>query len=298
MGEVIPRSSLTDTEGFELRRLPWWWSPRLRKQVHIDAYLALRYWDELTRAEISRFFRPRGFPGYQPWTLKGEQERGELEERKGLFRVDPTRPTIIRRYIRRRYVPTVLTTYTIIEKLKYLRIYMTFSIETGSGHEPFMAEVTCNTVVPPDLTEAERKEKERRIVNGVLKLFFILFDWNKIVYKGDPDELWRALYYLRDYARPVYESQRPPRLGLDEFLMLPIIQRRIRSRSPDEFVTRESVITIGVEYESTPSLYPEYPEVHCYIEKVKKGHFKDERVIVLAPTTRLWMDELLGMVIS
>jgi len=73
---------------------------------------------------------------------------------------------------------------------------------------------------------------------------------------------------------------------------------RIRSRAPDEFITRESIIAIGVEYESVAEPVPEYPRIHCFIEKTRKGRFSDERDIILAPTTRLWMDKLLGMVVS
>jgi len=296
---------MIDTEGYELRRIPWWFSPRTKKQVHIDAYSALSYWREITETDLRAFLRARGFIGEEYLWLEGEFDRRELEEHMGLFRVIPDKPTTIRRYIRRRYIEEELTTYTIVEKLKFLSVFLTFSIETGLGHEPFYAEVTCNSIMTSDLPEAEIDERIRRIVNGTLKLFFIIFDGNKIVRtaKGEHDEDWlvRTLMYLQKYANPVYEGKEPRRGeeqvgGMDGFLEM--LMDRIEARDPDEFVTKEALIAIGIEYESSAEFEPEYPRVHVEIEKTRKRHYHDERDIILAPSTDVWIDRILGMVIS
>jgi len=300
---------MIDTEGYELRRLPWWYSPMTKKQVHFDSYSMLSYWREMTETDVKAFLRERGFIGEEYLKLEGEFDRGELKEREGVFKINPDEPTIIRKYIRRVYYPELLTSYTIIEKLKLLRIFLTFSIETGTGHEkPFYAEVTCDSVVPPDLAEKVLEEYVRRIVNGVLKLFFIIFDGNKLVRTADkrdrerdPDWLVRTLMYLQSYADPIYEGadlrRRAEQIGgMDSFINM--LMDRIYERGLDEFTTRESVITIGIEYESTADATYEYPYVHAVIEKVRQRKWHQERVVVLAPSTTVRMDEILDMVIT
>lgn len=302
---------MIDTEGYEIRRLPWWYSPLTKKQVHFDSYSMLSYWRWMIEADVIRFLQARGFVGEEYLLLEGEFDRGELKERVGMFKVDPTifKSVSIRRYpldierIPDYYTPSLLeeellTTYTIIEKLKLLKVYLTFSIETGAGHEPFYAEVTCDSVVPPDLSEKVLQEHVRRIVNGVLKLFFIIFDGNKLVTTAekekDPDWLIRTLMYLQRYADPINESDEKG--GMDGFIDM--MADRIYARSLDEFVTRESVITIGIEYESTADTMYEYPYVHAVIEKVRVRKWHQERVVVLAPSTVIWIDEMLHMVIT
>ncbi len=312
---------MIDTEGYELKRMPWWFSPLTGKQVHFDAYSMLSFWQWMIEADVIRFLQERGFTGEEWLLLEGEFDRGELQERVGMFKVIPDAPVSIRRYpldierIPEFYTPTLLeeellTTYLIIEKLKLLRVYLTFSIETGEGNEPFYAEVTCDSTMSSDLSEDELRDRIRRIVNGVLKLFFIVFDGNKIVSTAektkDPDWLIRTLMYLQRYADPIFEK-RPfeadeQRGGMDGFLTLRRegidLARRIRMRGPDEYLTRESVIMIGIEYESTADIGYEYPDVHVIIEKVRIRRWHHERTIILAPSTSVWMDEILDMVIT
>lgn len=294
-----------DTEGYELIRIPWWYSLHTKKQVHFDTYSMLSYWREMTEADVIAFLRQRGFRGEEYLWLEGEYDRHELKERMGLFKVIPDKPVIIRRYIRRQYIPEELTTYTIVEKLKVLKVYLTFSIETGTGHQkPFFAEVTCDTTMPPELSELELNDRIRRVINGTLKLFFIVFDGNKIVKTSkkehDPDWLVKTLFYLQKYADPIYEwrplNEKEQRGGMDNFLKMMI--DRITVRDPDEFVTKESLIAIGVEYESSVELQPEYPRVHAVIEKTRTGRWHVERDIILASATDVWLDKMLGMVIS
>lgn len=298
---------MIDTEGYELRQLPWWYSPLTKKQVHIDTHSMLSFWREMAEADVKAFLRERGFIGEEYLLIEGEFDRGELKERVGMFKINPDKPTIIRKYIRRKYYPEMLTTYTIIEKLKLLKIYLTFSIETGAGHEPFYAEVTCDSVVLPDMSEEMLQEHISRIVNGVLKLFFIVFDGNKLVRTADrrdrerdPDWLVRTLMYLQRYADPIYEGIDPRRVeqkgGMDGFLGM--MMDRIYARGLDEFTTRESIITIGIEYESTADTTYEYPYVHAVIEKVREGRWHQERIVVIAPSTVVQMDRILDMVID
>ncbi|GAI37599.1 unnamed protein product, partial [marine sediment metagenome] len=103
--------------------------------------------------------------------------------------------------------------------------------------------------------------------------------------------------YLQSRAEPIYEK-RPfdvdeQRGGMDGFLTLRRegidMTKRIRARGPDEYLSRESVITIGVEYESTADSTYEYPYVRAVIEKVRVRHWHHARTIILAPSTSVWM---------
>jgi len=288
-----------DVEGYELRELPWWYSPLTKKQVHMDSYGVLSQWREVTETDIRSFLRERGFIGEEYLWLEGEFDRRELQERKGTFRVDPTRPTIIRKYIRRRYVPEEVLTYTIIEKLEYMQIELTFSIDTDVGHEIFEAEVHAETTFQVGMDETEIA---RRVVNAILKLFFIVFDGFKVVYVKkdvkDPDWLIRLLIYLQSHNfDPAYEKG--PKEGMDGFLSIVMdrIKDKIAAYGPDYFLTRESFLSIGIEYGKAEFLY-EYPNVHVLIEKTRRGRYTVERTVIIAPSTSIYMDDLLEMPIG
>ena len=320
---------MIDTEGYEIRRMPWWWSPLTQKQVHMDTYSMLSYWRWMVEADIIRFCRERGFVGEEYLLLEGEFDRGELQEREAMFRVDQTKPITIRRYpldielIPEVYTPRLLeeellTTYTIIEKLEYLKIILTFSIETGTGHDvPFFAEVTCDTTVQ---AVADRAEIERRVVNAVLKWFFIVFDAFKIVRTADvpdrhPQVLIDYVRYLQVHAEPIREVEwrtffregRTVRVkrGMDGFFtyrehgvdIMELILTQIAIEGPEYFITRESFIAIGAEYGTADFEY-EYPTVHVIIEKTRPTRYRVERTLILAPATNVWLDEILNMVIS
>jgi len=302
---------MIDTEGYEIRRLPWWYSPLTKKQVHLDAYLALSFWREITEADLREFLRERGFVGEEYLLLEGEYERGELEEREALFKIDPTKPTIIRRYVHRRYVPEVLTSYTIIEKLRYLKTILTFSIDTGAGHErPFFAEVTCDTTTQAGI---EDEEILRRVVNAVLKVFFIVFDADKVVKTAekekDPDWLIKYKVYLQKHADPIHEVEyrtvfiggrrERVRRGMDGFLeiLMDRILDAIAINGVEYFVTREAFISIGVEYGEANHDY-EYPTAHVIIEKTRPSRYAIERTLVIAPSTDIWIDDILDIAIN
>lgn len=298
---------MIDTEGYELRKIRWWYSPLTGKQVHMDTYSMLSYWHWMVEADVIRFLRERGFIGEEYLLLEGEFDRGELQEREGMFRIDQTKPVIIRRYVE--YVPEfytprlleeeLLTTYTIIEKLEYMMIELTFSIETDVGHEIFFAEVHADTTIQ---VVADEEEIARRVVNAVLKLFFIIFDGWKVVYTAekerDPQWLINLLVYLQspDFD-PAFE--RGPKEGMDGFLS--IVMERILSKIAieglDYFLTRESFLAIGIEY-GTPDLVVEYPSVRVIVEKTRKGRWKFERTLIVAPTTDVWLDDILDMGIT
>lgn len=184
-----------------------------------------------------------------------------------------------------------LLPYTIVEKVELLKLILTFSIETGKGHEPFYAEVTCDTVLP-ELVQPRSIEESRylkRIVNCGLKVFWIHFDGYKVVLKG-MDRLQRAMKRWMEFTTIFYEEE------MDEFLTG--IEELIKARDPQEYVTTEAIITIGVEYEVVTTPYPEYPRVHILIEKVRTGRWTIDKEMIISDTTNIWLDEWLGIMIS
>ncbi len=156
----------------------------------------------------------------------------------------------------------------IIPPYKFLRLIVTFSIETGTGHEPLYAEVTCDTVIGLDETVALD-----RILNAVIKLFWIMFDVQKalkdIEYLKDTSKEAKEIYdfvvkrkiYFQKYATEIYEA------AMDNLLKI-IIELDGIARDSEEYVTCQAIIKIGVEYYPAPEgAKPRYPDVHVLIEK-------------------------------
>ncbi|GAI42168.1 unnamed protein product, partial [marine sediment metagenome] len=58
----------------------------------------LSFWEWMVEADVIRFLQERGFVGEEYLLLEGEFDRGELEEREGMFKVDPAKSVFVRRY--------------------------------------------------------------------------------------------------------------------------------------------------------------------------------------------------------
>jgi len=257
----------------------------------------LEYSANMTWEDIYRFGAERKFSHTEVLWLMGEFERNELIRQEAVFRVDQTRPTLLRLYIRRRYITIDILPYTILERIVELMLRLTFSIETGKGHEPFECEVTCESILPTT-DEAQRGYYLRRIVNAVIKYFWVVFDSFKDIRpakgiaEGSPME--RALkwaIWLQKYADPIEEE------NVDMFLEL-MMKLGAFQRDLDEYVTHEAVITIGVEYEATIRTQPAYPNVDVYIEKTRVRRFHLKRRLIVADTTDINILEILDIELS
>ena len=183
----------------------------------------------------------------------------------------------------------------IVPPYTHKRIRMTFSIETGKGHEPFLAEVTCDTVIPRDMDEEHVIE---RTVNAAVKYFWILFDtWKDVtkdmqVFWGKETYSWivRRAKFFQKYAREIQEE------AMDEFLMK-LMELGGLSRPPDEYVTTEAILSIGVE---TPipedrRAEPKFPKVHVFIDKKRKYAFRKEVNIIISEEKKFDILKKLGM---
>lgn len=189
-----------------------------------------------------------------------------------------------------------------IPPIKALRLVLTFSIETGTGHEPFYAEVTCETVIAADLPLATQNEIIRRVMNATIKLFWIVFDAGKCVTKVKRD-LWGAevydtllkrMLFFQKYAELIYE------VAMDNFIEALIKLKCFEERDVDEFVTRQAILKIGVEFQyALVTSEPKYPFVDVLIEKGKsastKGEWVIEKGIEVAPKTEIDIMEILDM---
>ena len=280
-----------DTEGYIIREIPYYISPLTFSQVKLDLYKMLGYRYDMTLSDFYRFGRERGLTATPLYRILGEFERKELIPTTGIFRIDTTIPTTIRTYIKRKYEPVELLPYTILERVSLMKLILTFSIETGGGHQPFFAEVTCDTILPSGIAPRSALEEEyiKRIVNCVLKLFWIHFDAYKVVMKG-MDRLQKWVSYIINYGRELEEW------NLDEFLEA--VMDMIATRDLEEYVTKEAIITIGVEYESESDARFMYPKVHALIEKKKTGTWTIEKTLILADETEIWMDQILDIMVS
>ena len=229
---------------------------------------------EYTHAELLRIHVPYRRDFYSMRAFKGWQTRDEkeIEELK-----------------------------RIVPPYKFLRVVVTFSIETGTGHEPFYAEVTCDTVI-----KAEEIAATDRIMNAVIKLFWILFDiqkalkdleWLKESPKREEKEIYDFIVkrkeFFQKYATEIYEE------AMDNLLKV-IIKLEGIARDPEEYVTCQAIIKIGVEYYPAPEdAEPKYPKVHVLIEKgtsaEAKGDWVIERTLLMAAETEVDMLTILDM---
>ena len=171
----------------------------------------------------------------------------------------------------------------LIPPYKYIIIELTFSIETGVGHEPFYAEVTAITMI-----EKDKPEPLRRIVNAVLKLFFIHFDGTKMAFDTGKHEL------IVEHMKRIWRSYEVTEEYMDRWLKACF--RLIPYKRPlDQYVTREAIIKIGAS--RTPAIEEEevkYPRVKCTIE-VPRRELAIEKIVIVAPETDVDIIEWLGM---
>jgi len=187
----------------------------------------------------------------------------------------------------------------VVPPIEFLRVILTFSIETGEGHEPFYAEVTCDTVIPAEMPEETKSELVERIANAVIKLFWIIFDALKDVTK-DKQELWgkeaydkvlKRVIFFQKYAKEISET------AMDNLLKM-IRELGGLLRSPEEYVTQQAIIKIGVEYHyAFKEAEPKYPIIGILIEKgtspATKGDWVIEKRIIMADKTDVNILEIL-----
>lgn len=195
----------------------------------------------------------------------------------------------------------------VIPPYRWYRIIVTFSIETetellrGADKQtasPFYAEVTCDTVIGVDV---ESGEVIKRVSNATIKLFWIVFDSFKCI-TDDKRDLWgaenydkilkRAIFFQK-YATTVFEE------AMDNFFK-GIIELGCLARMPDEYVTRQAIIKIGVEFHYAPEeAEPKYPAVNVLIEKGRsketKGEWTIEKEIIIADKTDVDILRKLGI---
>jgi hypothetical protein len=198
----------------------------------------------------------------------------------------------------------------LLPPLRALYQIMTFSIETGRGHEGFFAEITCDTVIPYETSRSERRKIMQRALNACLKYFFIMFDSTKCVNKylraelGDhiywslkkrTDDYWnvystKVRVYTEEDAKKAEEViasyrellSKHPYVITEEMMdeLIKELERYGCFRRPlDEFVTRQSIIKIGVEYQFAPvDAEPKYPLIYVLVEKGKQKETVIEKV--------------------
>jgi len=193
-----------------------------------------------------------------------------------------------------RYVRRIEELWRMIRKPPpFMRVVLTFSIETGEGNEPFYAEVTVETLIDRVTPADTRESMIDRIANAAIKLFFIHFDGTKVTVKGEPLRARLPGFWMRT---TITEEQ------MDGFLAELIRADRF-DRPPDEYLTRQSIIKIGVEYElARKEEGYEYPNCEIIIEIAKqKGQPLKaviRKILVIAKETVINILEILEIVLE
>lgn len=190
---------------------------------------------------------------------------------------------------------------------RMLRIIITFSIETGTGHEPLFAEVDSETIV--DLYLPNEDEIIYRVVNATIKLFWICFDSFKELmeeYRAlwgaeEYDRLLDTAIFFQKHALIPYKIDEKllvenKRKGMDNFIKS-LIGHGAFKREPNQYasrqvdsITKQAIIKIGVYHQlALDTQEPQYPDVHILIEKGKSAeHHRDftiERLLMIADET-------------
>jgi hypothetical protein len=151
---------------------------------------------------------------------------------------------------------------------RYLRIQITFSIDTKRGHQPFYAEVTCDSVIRAE-DEPKLREIIGRIVNAALKLFFVLFDYAKCLFDIRGTAIYDAVE--RRIRSIIHRAKTGGGVKEDEldWIISNLAAYGGLDRPREEYVTHQAIIKIGVEapMPAPEEAEPKYPEVHVLIEK-------------------------------
>jgi len=243
-----------------MRRETVYISPATRKQIHMDM---IRMIDRYIRGLVSgiallRYMRRRGFTETEVWTIVREYETLKLEKKSAIF---------IRKG--RRWI-----------KLEILRIILTFSIETGGGKEPLYCEVTADTSISGLLSREKVKEIAMRIVNAVLKLFYVVFDVNKDFPK-DLWEIYREIGSRIKHVRALLKKQGTIHESLLDFILTGIEHvTGVLTRPFEEYAVTMKILKIGVEYAEAKQIV--YPRVRVQIEKRGKYPFTAKCYLIIA----------------
>jgi len=101
--------------------------------------------------------------------------------------------------------------------------------------------------------------------------------------------LKRAIFFQK-YATEVYEE------AMDEFLT-ELLNLGGLVRPPDEYVTTEAILSIGVEtpFPASAESEPKYPRVYVFIDKKRKYEFRKEIYIRIAPESKFNILRVLGI---
>lgn len=198
-------------------------------------------------------------------------------------------------------------------RLKRLRIILdrvTFSIETDKGKEPPAVEITVCTNLPA-ASKRETERMERRIVNAVVKLLWVMFDIRKDTFRLTTEQenevasivpfaygrmdLWPSAKWVKRRRKGkeidtlylgVISERRLDRAiwRVDHYLRQLVPPRRAmdrvgeRGEKEGKYFTSEHVIKIGVEYGEPDRKCPRWPYVYVRIDmKAYQGKGKGKR---------------------
>jgi hypothetical protein len=200
-----------------------------------------------------------------------------------------------------------------VRALRIVMVRVTFSVDTKKGKEPPTVEITVCTNVPP-MPRREQRRVERRIVNAVVKLLWVLFDIRKdtkylpgwlerevlevvpFAYKSmrDIEELRRewprarltAYYGAEGREVPVLSlgvvsERRLDRAILRADRLLREMGLRVMGRPRGEYFASEDVIKIGVEYGPPSRECPRFPYVSVRLHlRSPKGREREWRATI------------------
>jgi len=231
---------------------------------------------EASRKIVEAEKRMREIEREYPWLLPEDIMYISREYRSLYFRVLAYRSWISR------WAKMIEELLKVLPPITYVKIQLTFSIDTEGGKEPFYAEVTCSTII-----EVSRKIEVERVVNATLKMFWIHFDAFKAL-----ADISHKPEYKRIKGRIIEIQKEMKEIGEEDLdaLLKEIIELKGFERPPEQYLTKKAILKIGVEeYPAAGTEAPKYPYVLVEIEKSRERYYKVEKTLIIAMKTDIDM---------
>jgi hypothetical protein len=144
-----------------------------------------------------------------------------------------------------------------------VQLTIIFSVETGGGREPLVAELRADTSINYQNFQARESDITRRIVNAGVKVFWFAFDRSKDFHKDDPN---------RDTLDYFWEGNELAEVDMD-WLFKEIIKVGGLKLAKDEYFVYQAVIKVGVQVTHEVETRSAYPVVTMRMYKAKPDEY-------------------------
>ena len=153
----------------------------------------------------------------------------------------------------------------IAEQSAARRVQLTiiFSVDTGGGREPIVAELRADTSINYENYSARAEEITHRIVNGGLKVFYFAFDRSKDFHKDNQNRIILDKFF---------EATNLDEVEMD-FYFNQILKVGGLKYSKETYFVYNAVIKVGVSIVDEVTTRSQYPVVTMQMYKAKPSEY-------------------------